>query len=388
MHRVFEGYERRKATMGRVDFEDMLELAVRLLDEHPDAAAAIRDRFHAFTVDEFQDVSPLQAALLDAWLGDRDEVCVVGDDHQTIFSFTGASPGYLAGFAQRFPGAAVVTLRENYRSSPGILALANRLATSIRADVPRTLEATRPDGPPPGAQGFASEDAETAAVVAGVRQLHDEANVPFEEIAIVLRINARTEPFEEAFAETGVPYQVKDGAFLSRPGPRAVIAQLGRLAGDPALPAVEKVTDELGFDPVTVHAADDEATRQADLARLRALARGFVEATPDGDAPAFVEELRHRFTAERDGRGVQLLTFHRAKGLEFDAVFIPRLIDGELPYRSGRAKADPDEERRLLYVGVTRARHHLFLTWSREGKAKPSPYLAEMGLSRRPRRTA
>jgi len=140
------------------------------------------------------------------------------------------------------------------------------------------------------------------------------------------------------------------------------------------------VTDELGFDPVTTHEADDEATRQSDLARLRALAGEYADATPDGDAPGFIEELAHRFSAERDGRGVHLLTYHRAKGLEFDAVFLPRLVDGELPYRSGRAKADPDEERRLLYVGLTRARRHLFLTWSREGRAKPSPFLAEMGL--------
>ena len=137
--------------MGRIDFEDMLTLAVRLLEEHRDAAATFRDRFHAFTVDEFQDVNPLQAALLDAWLGDRDEVCVVGDDYQTIYSFTGASPTYLTGFAARHPGAQVVTLTENYRSSPQVLGLANGLARHFGGE-PRALVATRDDGPPPGAQ--------------------------------------------------------------------------------------------------------------------------------------------------------------------------------------------------------------------------------------------
>jgi len=111
---------------------------------------------------------------------------------------------------------------------------------------------------------------------------------------------------------------------------------------------------------------------------LRALAHEFVVAQPTGDLAGFVEELGRRFSTEHAGRGVNLLTYHRAKGLEFDAVFLPRLLDGELPFRSGRAKADPDEERRLLYVGITRARRYLFLTWPTDGKAKPSPFLEEL----------
>ena len=380
MTRVYEGYERKKRAMGRIDFEDMLTLAVRLLEEHRDAAATFRDRFHAFTVDEFQDVNPLQAALLDAWLGDRDEVCVVGDDYQTIYSFTGASTTYLTGFAARHPGAQVITLTENYRSSPQVLGLANGLARNFGGE-PRALVATRDDGPPPGAQQLSTESAETAAVVDAVRRLREDAGVPLEEIAVLYRINARSEPFEEAFAAAGIPYQVKDGAFLSRPGPRAALAQLRRMSTDPVAAAVEAVIAQLGG--TDGDAGDDEdVTRRADLGRLRVLAGEFAAAHEDGTAAGFAEELATRFTTERDGRGVQLLTYHRAKGLEFDAVFLPRLIDGELPFRSGRSKADPVEERRLLYVGITRARRYLFLTWSRDTKTRPSPYLAEMGLKR------
>jgi DNA helicase-2/ATP-dependent DNA helicase PcrA len=131
MHRVYDGYERRKRAMGRLDFEDMLALALRLFDEHPEAIEQVRSRFAAFTVDEFQDVNPLQAGLLDRWLGDRDDLCVVGDDYQTIYAFTGASPSHLLGFTTRFPHARVVRLEENYRSTPEVLELANRLATRL-----------------------------------------------------------------------------------------------------------------------------------------------------------------------------------------------------------------------------------------------------------------
>ena len=379
MHRVYDGYERRKASMGRLDFEDMLGLALRLFDEHPEAAEQVRSRFAAFTVDEYQDVNPLQAGLLERWLGDRDDLCVVGDDYQTIYAFTGASPSHLLGFTTRYPHATVVRLEENYRSTPEVLELANRLATRL-GGFRKTLRATRPSGPPPLARGQADEDAEVGAIVKAVRSLHGKEGVPLEEIAVLYRINARSEPFEEAFAAAAIPYQVRDGAFLRRPGPRSVLQRLKRVGGSVA-EAVVAITDELGYDPEATPDADEEVTRQSDLGRMRSLAVEFERAHPEGDAAAFGAELAERFSTERIGRGVNLLTYHRAKGLEFDAVFLPRLLDGELPFRSGRAKADPEEERRLLYVGITRARTYLFLTWPSAGRAQPSPFLDEMELA-------
>ena len=378
MHRVYDGYERRKASMGRLDFEDMLGLALRLFDEHPEAAEQVRSRFAAFTVDEYQDVNPLQAGLLERWLGDRDDLCVVGDDYQTIYAFTGASPSHLLGFTTRYPHATVVRLEENYRSTPEVLELANRLATRL-GGFRKTLRATRPSGPPPLARAEPDEGAEVGAVVQAVRRLYQEEDVPLEEIAVLHRINARSEPFEEAFAAAAIPYQVRDGAFLRRPGPRSVLQRLKRTGGSVA-EAVGAITDQLGYDPEAAPDADEEVTRQSDLGRMRSLAAEFDRAG-GGDAAAFGAELAERFSTERSGRGVNLLTYHRAKGLEFDAVFLPRLLDGELPFRSGRAKADPEEERRLLYVGITRAKRFLFLTWPSAGRAQTSPFLDEMELA-------
>ena len=379
MQGIFEGYERRKERTRRIDFEDMLGLAVRLFDEHAEAAADVRARHLAFTVDEYQDVNPLQQALLDRWLGGRDDVCVVGDDYQTIYAFTGASPRYLIGFPQRHPGAHVVRLEENYRSTPQILDVANALTPAL-GGFRKHLTPTRPDGPNPTARACADGAQEVSFVVGEVRRLQAEG-VELDEIAVLYRINARSEPYEEAFAAAGLPYQVRDGAFLRRPGPRGVLSQLRSVPSSDVVEAVEAATDAVGYDPAGTPDAEEEVTRQADLARLRALAAEFTAAHPAGDVAGFVAELASRFAVERTGRGVNLLTYHRAKGLEFDAVILPRLLDGELPFRRGRSEADPAEERRLLYVGITRARRFLSLSWPREAKSSPSRFLRELGVS-------
>lgn len=378
MYRVFDGYERRKRRAGRIDFEDMLELAVRLFAEHGEAAGELRRRFAAFTVDEYQDVNDLQQALLDAWLGERDDVCVVGDDYQCIYTFTGASPEHLLGFSNRFPEAVLVRLEENHRSTPQVLAVANALANRM-GGIRKDLVATRPDGPPPTGHIVTSTETEVSFVVERVGDLRDRG-VRLEEMAVLYRINARSEPFEEAFAAARIPYQVRDGAFLRRPGPRAVLASIRRVGGS-VEEAVIRATNGLGFAPDKLADSDDEATRQADLARMRSLAAEFRVAHPDGRIPDFVDELSRRFSAEESGRGINLLTYHRAKGLEFDAVFLPRLLDGELPYRTKRNQADASEERRLLYVGITRARRHLFLSWPQDARSRPSPFLTELGIT-------
>ncbi|HET6714897.1 MAG TPA: ATP-dependent DNA helicase UvrD2 [Actinomycetota bacterium] len=381
MQRTFSAYERTKGER-RMDFEDMLLMLVTLLGDEPEAARLVHERFHAFTVDEYQDVNPLQQALLDRWLDGRDELCVVGDDYQTIYTFTGASPEHLLTFPERYPNATIIRLEENYRSSPQVLTVANALARSM-GGFEKTLRATRGDGPNPTARALPDADAEVAFVVDEARRLHGQG-VPWEQVTVLYRINARSEAYEEGFAAAGVPYQVRDGSFLRRPGPRGVIARLRRADGAVAVAgAVEAITDALGYAPDGFgdDAGDEEATRQADLARMRVLATEYAGAAgPEASVPGFLAELDHRFAAEREGRGVQLMTYHRAKGLEFDAVFLPRLLDGELPYRARKSEADPDEERRLLYVGITRAREHLFLSWPREPRSAPSPFLREIGV--------
>jgi len=368
--RVFRQYEERKSRQGRIDFEDVLELTIRLFEEHPDAVAVFRDRYRAFTVDEYQDVNLLQHTLLELWLGERDDLCVVGDDYQAIYSFTGATPRYLLDVPRRFPHATVVRLEENHRSTPQVLAFANRLVPQLSGSE-KQLRAVLADGPEPACSLADDREAEAAGVLARVRELHAEG-VRYEETAVLVRINARSEDFEEAFSAAGIPFQVRGGAFLGRPAARRIIATLRGRAGNAASAVREAALDQGWVEAVPDGVGDEEATRQADLARLVRLAEEF-----GGNASDFVSDLKSRFGAESEGRGVNILTYHRAKGLEFAAVFLPRLEDGELPYRAKTAAALA-EERRLLYVGITRAKRHLYL--SRVRGQKPSRFLTELGV--------
>jgi DNA helicase-2/ATP-dependent DNA helicase PcrA len=375
MTNVWRRYERRKGAM--IDFEDLLERTLGVLAD-PRARSIVHARYAAVTVDEYQDVNLLQHELLEAWMGDRDDLCVVGDDHQAIFSFTGADPGYLLSFPDRQPDAAVVRLEQNYRSTPEILAVANRLAPRLGGSS-KTLRTTRAEGPHPELRQCASDREEIDFVVHQTRRLHLDEGIPYERIAVLLRINGRSEEFEEAFAAAGVPFQVRDGAFLRRAAARSVLARLRRERG-PVSAAVERVVQSLGLGDAGDDATDEEATRQADLERMLRLAKEF----PGDSIDLFAADLRSRFASEDEGRGVVLLTYHAAKGLEFDAVFLPRLEEGELPHHLSAGDDALAEERRLLYVGITRARRHLALSWAaarstgRRSRPRPSRFLAEI----------
>ena len=355
-HRVFREYERRKEETGALDFEDLLERTIRVLEDDDSAVAVVRERWRAFTVDEYQDVNLLQQTLLELWLGDRDELCAVGDDYQSIYGFTGASAEWLLALPKRFSSTTVVRLEQNYRSTPQVLALANRLVPQL-GGAEKTLHATRDGGPEPDVRAGADVAARIAELAAD--------GVPYEEQALLVRTNARAADFEEALHDAGIPFQ--GASLLARDAARRLLKVLPR-TGVPAGPAVREAALAQGWlvsPPEKL--GEREQTRQADLARLVRLAEQF-----DGDVGAFVASLHERFGATA-GRGVHLLTLHRAKGLEFEAVHIPRLEEGELPNR----RADVDDERRLLYVGLTRARRHLLLTWD----GKPSRFLKELGVT-------
>ena len=370
MQRIFARYEGWKRDAGRVDFEDLLELTIRLLDADEHALATVRERYRAFTVDEFQDVNLLQQALLDRWLGRSDELCAVGDDYQAIYGFTGASPQFLLALPGRFPHATVVRLEENYRSSPQVLELANRLVPRL-GGAAKTLRATRPEGPAPELRAFASPADEAAHVVERVRAFQAEG-VPLEATAVLLRTNARSVDFEEAFHEAGVPFQ--GASLLARDAARQLLKRL-RGSGEGALrETVERAAREQGLlDVIPDGLGERELTRQNDLARLVRLAKEL----DDGERGVrdWVAELERRFGPDA-GRGVHLLTLHRAKGLEWEAVFLPRIEEKELPSRLSRTDEEIAEERRLLYVGMTRARRHLIVTWA----GKPSRFLGELGV--------
>jgi DNA helicase II / ATP-dependent DNA helicase PcrA len=369
---VFRRYEAQKERQGRVDFEDLLELAIRLYDEDAEAARIFRERYRAFTVDEYQDVNLLQQSLLDRWLGDRDELCVVGDDYQAIYSFTGATPEHLLSLPERFLHAKVFRLEDNYRSTPEILELANRLVPKL-GGAEKVLRPTRAPGEAPVLRPCEDAEAEVASIVAKVATLHEEG-VPYEEIAVLYRINSRSEEFEEALSEAGIPYQVRGGAFLARPAARGMIRALrGSSAATGVAAVVRRVAEAQGLTPVLPEGpGEEELTRQGDLARFVRLAEEFGE----GTVADFLADLQSRFGEESAGRGVNLLTYHRAKGLEFEVVFLPRLEEGELPFKRSRLAEELAEERRLLYVGMTRAKRHLEISWSGE----PSRFLSELGV--------
>jgi DNA helicase-2/ATP-dependent DNA helicase PcrA len=376
MQRVFRDYERRKAERGFVDFEDLLAQAVELYEsaDH-DPIDVVRARYRAFTVDEYQDVNLLQQSLLDLWLGDRDDLCAVGDDYQAIYSFTGATPEHLLSLPERFPHATVVRLESNYRSTPEVLELANRLVPQL-GGAAKTLRATRGSGAPPELRGFASAEDEIAFVVDRVRTLAVEG-VAHEEMAVLYRVNSRSALFEEAFTRAEIPFQ--GAALLERDAARQLLKALARDEAAHARSAVRETAVEHGLlasPPPRV--GEREVTRQADLKLLVELAGRLPD---DATVADFVVDLKARFGGGgADARGVHLLTFHRAKGLEFDAVFLPKLDARELPWRLARTDGEIAEERRLLYVGMTRARRVLTMTWS----GKPSRFLRELGVAEAP----
>jgi DNA helicase-2/ATP-dependent DNA helicase PcrA len=373
MARVFRDYERRKAEAGYIDFEDLLEHAIRMFEANPEALEVFRGRYRSFTVDEYQDVNLLQQTLLELWLGEREDLCAVGDDYQSIYGFTGATPRYLLAMPERFPDAAVVRLEENYRSTPEILAFANRLVPKL-GGAEKTLRATRASGPEHDVRELADAESEAAFVVERIRALHAEG-LPLEEIAVLVRLNARSADFEEVFGDARIPFQ--GAALLSRDAARQLLKAMNREAASVA-EEVRRTAHAQGLlaDPPD-RLGEREVTRQNDLARLVRLAEEF-----DGDTiDEFVDHLRARFGHGAQG-GVHLLTLHRAKGLEFEAVFLPRLEEKELPCTAAlRTPAAIADERRLLYVGLTRAKRHLAVTWTQ----RPSRFLAELGIETQPR---
>jgi DNA helicase-2/ATP-dependent DNA helicase PcrA len=372
---VYRSYEAAKQRDGTLDFEDLLLVTAYALEEHRDVAREVRGQYRFFVVDEYQDVNPLQQRLLDAWLGGRAEVCVVGDPNQTIYSFTGADPDYLLGFADRYPDAAVVKLERDYRSTPQVVGLANKLIGQAppRKGLPGLrLLGQRRDSVEPRFVEHPDEPAEAAAVAKACRELVD-GGLPASEIAILFRINAQSQVYESALTDVGVPYVLKGGErFFERPEVReAVLLLRGAAAGgsEPGalVPTVRDVLASTGWVEHRPPAGGAARDRWQSLAALVDLAVDLVAEEPTLDLGGFVAHLAERAAAQHAPtvQGVTLASMHAAKGLEWDAVFVVGLVDGVVPIAQSQSRPDAvEEERRLLYVAVTRAREQLTLSWS------------------------
>ncbi|OBI46201.1 ATP-dependent DNA helicase [Mycobacterium colombiense] len=393
---VYAAYEALKARGDNVtllDFDDLLLHTAAAIENDPAVAEEFRDRYRCFVVDEYQDVTPLQQRVLAAWLGERDDLTVVGDANQTIYSFTGASPRFLLDFSRRFPDATVVRLERDYRSTPQVVSLANQVIAAARGRVAGSklhLVGQRPPGPAPSFHEHPDEPAEAAAVAASIKRLI-ESGTPPSEIAVLYRVNAQSEIYEEALTEAGIAYQVRGGeGFFNRQEIKQALLALHRAAergAEGPLPdVVRAILEPLGLtaeEPVGTRARE----RWEALTALAELVDDEVAQRPQLELPGLVAELRTRADSRHPPvvQGVALASLHAAKGLEWDAVFLVGLADGTLPISHalahGAESEAVEEERRLLYVGITRARIHLGLSWAlarspggRQGR-KPSRFL-------------
>ncbi|MEU9250872.1 ATP-dependent DNA helicase UvrD2 [Streptomyces sp. NPDC048270] len=376
---IYGTYEQLKRDRGMIDFEDVLLLTVGILQDRHDIAEQIRAQYQHFVVDEYQDVSPLQQRLLDLWLGERDSLCVVGDASQTIYSFTGATPDHLLNFRTRYPQATVVKLVRDYRSTPQVVHLANGLLNQAKgraAEHRLELVSQREAGPDPVYAEYPDEPAEAEGVAHRIRDLI-AAGVPAGEIAVLYRINAQSEVYEQALADAGVPYQLRGAErFFERPEVQKVILALRGAArsggNDPLLDdvvelgsQVRAVLSSTGWTSEPPAGSGAVRDQWESLAALVRLAEDFARARPGATLADLTVELDERKAAQHAPtvQGVTLASLHAAKGLEWDAVFLVGLTDGMMPITYAKIDEQVEEERRLLYVGVTRARLHLGLSW-------------------------
>ncbi|MBT3151409.1 ATP-dependent DNA helicase UvrD2 [Streptomyces sp. CHD11] len=387
LYSAYEDLKRRRAV---IDFEDVLLLTVAVLQDRHDIADQVRAQYQHFVVDEYQDVSPLQQRLLELWLGDRESLCVVGDASQTIYSFTGATPDHLLDFRTRHPGATVVKLVRDYRSTPQVVRLANGLLAQARgraADHRLELVSQRAAGAEPVFTEYSDEPAEAEGAARRIRELI-AAGVPAAEIAVLFRTNSQSETYEQALADVGVPYQLRGAErFFDRPEVRRAIvalraaARFGRndalLDDAPDLPSqVRAVLSGEGWSTQPPAGSGAVRERWESLAALVHLAQDCAAAGADATLADLVAELDERAGAQHAPtvQGVTLASLHSAKGLEWDVVFLVGVAEGMMPITYAKTDEQMEEERRLLYVGVTRARERLHLSWalSRSPGGRPS----------------
>ena len=374
---VYRRYEQLKTSDEgmHLDFSDLLLHVAGAMENAPAVAEEFRERYRTFVVDEYQDVTPLQQRVLEGWLGDRDDLTVVGDANQTIYSFTGATPQYLLDFPRHFDNAHVVKLQRDYRSTPQVTRLANQVIGAAQGRIAGTrleLQGMREPGPDPTFQEYESDPVEAREIAGEILTLLEQG-VPAKEIAVLYRINAQSAVLEQALADAGIAYQVRGGAsFFDNRVILDAIQQLIRANLKPDLPPDPVAITRAALAPLGYSAQEPDGAQERErwqlLRALVDLVEEIVQMRNTDSLEVVLGELRRRAADKQPPTvdSVTLVTLHAAKGLEWDAVFLAGLTEGLLPFRYAIDAGDEqiEEERRLFYVGITRARKHLALSWA------------------------
>jgi DNA helicase-2/ATP-dependent DNA helicase PcrA len=376
-------YETVKDERRQIDFEDVLLATAGMIESEPRVAQQVREQYRFFVVDEYQDVSPLQHDLLALWLGERNDVCVVGDASQTIYSFTGATSSYLLAFEREFPQAHVVRLERNYRSTPAVLTLANRLMHGRPGALELRAISTSPEQVS-SVVAFDDDEAEAEAVAGAiVKEL--AAGARPEQIAVLFRVNEQAVALEAALKRNGVAVrQLGASKFFKISSVRMVVSALRVQARSRPDESMRKVVADLAREAGWSIRPEDSTLPRESWDALDAIVRFSTELPDSVSLERFSDELsdREESNNELTVSAVALSTLHSAKGLEWEAVFLVGLSEGLLPINYAKTPAAIDEERRLFYVGITRARRRLLLSWSRVGprgqQREPSRFLQEL----------
>ena len=394
---MLQTYEDLKDERKQIDFEDVLLVCAGMIEIEPAVAMQVREQYRFFVVDEYQDVSPLQQQLLDLWLGGRRDVCVVGDASQTIYSFAGARSEYLLDFERAHPGATVVRLEQNYRSTPAVVNAANRLmrgragALTLHSAARGASETEAAAEEPPSIPAPIAHENDRAEARAVAQKIAAElaGGAKPEDIAILYRVNVQAAAIEQALGDLGISYQVRGSKrFFDLPEVRQAIMSLRAasvaVGDEPLFKSVSDVLRSLGWSQEPPEARGAVRDRWESLNAIM----GLVDTMPAGTSfRTFTDELLTRQAGQHEPTlsAVTLATLHSAKGLEWESVYLVGLSEGLVPISYAKSFEQIDEERRLLYVGITRARSSLQLSWSQTGQyagrssvRQPSRFLAEM----------
>lgn len=368
MVQIYTAYESVKKQELAIDFEDVLLLCAAMLEEEREVRERVQDQYRYFTIDEYQDISPVQQRLINAWLGKRNDICVVGDPAQTIYSFAGATPVFLNTFTQRFPDAEVIRLSTGYRSTPEITFAANALLR--HGSMGQELVAQNEHGSQPSVVGYSDEAAEVSGVLTEITELLNSGTPP-HEVAILARTNSQLKSVERAMQKVNLPYQVRSTErFFDRKEVRDFLSEVRKASVIPA--EGQGWLDELRTlaQPYLTGEAIDGIAALLHLSRELDNDDNFTPKTLRG----YLREVEDRVQQNNPPTMpvVTLATLHAAKGLEWERVFLIGASEGQLPV----SDASIDEERRLFYVGITRAKADLHISY----RKSPSPFLRESGL--------